>query len=124
MDIKYRIISVDEKEGSFVVRYFTDNDDETSLASYFDVDGEIILDSNGYPARCRTDVNIALNTNINPSANDIETLIAMSSPGQWFMTRDIIRSNNGYSLSNVYSMLNHVNTFEYNPPEKRLPKTN
>lgn len=75
MNIKYRILRVNEADHSFVVRYFTDTLTEDLLANYFDGEGNIIRDANGYPVACKTDTNITIFNNPTPSQNDIIQLV-------------------------------------------------
>lgn len=75
MDIRYRILRVNEVDHSFVVRYYTDILTEDLLCNYFDGDGNIIRDANGYPTNCKTDTNITIFNNPTPSQNDIIKLV-------------------------------------------------
>ena len=60
MNVHSRIISCDNYNHSMIVRYWTDIITENSLATHFDNNGNIVMDSNGYPSRCLTDVNYCL----------------------------------------------------------------
>lgn len=119
MDIKYKIISIDENESSFTVRYFTDFLSEDQLASYYDIDNEIVRDTNGSPVRCRTDYNISIDISHenNFSKSNIESLIINSAPVKWFENKQKIIQNPSLSsslMSNVSILLNSINNFDTN----------
>jgi hypothetical protein len=124
MNINYRILSVDEKNHSFLVRYWTDIVDENSLAGHFDSNNNIIMDANGYPVRCRTDYNITCYNSLDPSSDDVLNLIKRTTPLQFFHIQENMKTGNlNLSLANVISMIGQSNTF-YVPPPNSQPKTN
>lgn len=57
MNLKYKILSIDEQEQSMVVRFYTDKITEMMVAVR-DGQGNIPVDAEGKPLRCRTDMNI------------------------------------------------------------------
>jgi hypothetical protein len=75
MNLKYRILRVNAEDHSFAVRYFTDILTEDLLCSYFDADGNIVRDENNYPLSCKTDTNVTIFNNPNPSQDDIIKLV-------------------------------------------------
>ena len=77
IDIKYRILSVDESEHSFVIRYFTDDLTEDMLATIRTEEGDIARDANGYPVACRTDYNISLFKTPTPTGKELEEVIKL-----------------------------------------------
>ena len=52
MNLKFKILSVDEPEQSMVVRFYTDKITEQMLASQVDAQGNVLC--------CRTDMNITM----------------------------------------------------------------
>lgn len=115
MKINYRVLSVDEAEHTAVVRYWTDILTEESLATEFTPSGDIRMNSNGYPQKCRTDYNLNFYNTTNPSSNDIITIIKSSAPIKWLYIKEQIQlSNSEYNLSNVFSMINITNNFDAN----------
>jgi hypothetical protein len=110
MKIYYRVLSVDEKNHSIAVRYFTDEFSEESLAISYDPYGELILNANGYPERCQTDYNITFYDLANPSEEQIIEKIKQTCPIQWFEV--LLLSKTGeYSLDNANALLNKSNYF-------------
>ncbi len=110
--VNYRIIEVNENENAMVVRYWTDLISEKSLASHFDNDGNIILTEGGYPTRCRTDVNINFNFNVEPSEEDIIRKIHEVAPLQFLIISDEKTSGNmSFQLSNVKNLLGKAGSF-------------
>ncbi|NDB60115.1 hypothetical protein EB001_16940 [bacterium] len=113
MKINYRILSVDESEHTFVVRYWTDIITEESLATHFTFSGDIVMTPNGYPERCRTDYNLNFYNNSNPSTNDVITIIKSSAPVKLLYVKEQLQlSNTQYNMSNVYNLVNITNSFE------------
>lgn len=111
MKVYYRILSIEETEGNIIVRYFTDFLSEEELATTRNIDGEIVYDANGYPEKCRTDYCITLYDKFNPSQEDVKQLIESQGPIEFFKLQQIIKSNSGYSLENVFSMVGQKNEF-------------
>jgi|TARA_X000001036_G_scaffold251514_1_gene234164 hypothetical protein len=83
MQIKYRIISVDEAEHSMVVRYFTDTTTEEDLALPHPDTGAILGDD-GLVISCRTDVNITLFDVPLLEGDALEQFISRFAPKAWF----------------------------------------
>ncbi len=115
MILKFRIIEVDENEGSIVVRYYTDSITEDDLASSFDEYGEIIRTEEGYPVRCRTDSNISLfdiDKIQNPNVDDIKDTILRSTPLEWLQLKEKIDDPNyEINLVNLKSSIGNTYTF-------------
>lgn len=112
MKIHYRIISVDHKDHSMIVRYYTDLLTEEMLA----IDDQKTKE--GYPVRCRTDYNITFWKHP-ATIEDIETQIKSSAPIQWFMVKEHTHQNET-ALSHVEHLVGKANSFEhipYVPPE-------
>lgn len=84
MPIKYRILSVDDNERSFVVRFFSDELSEEELASHFDRDGKPILGEDGKPVRCRTDINMTLYNDEDIDEDKVKEMITRGAPRAWF----------------------------------------
>lgn len=114
MKIRYKILSVDQKEMSYVVRYYTDFLSEDDLATSFDIDGDIIRDSNGFPIRCRTDFNYSIMTVNDVTAENVNRRIITGAPALWFEMQEKIKSNSAPALSNVTILMNTVHEFEPN----------
>lgn len=83
MQIKYRIVSVDEADHSMVVRYFTDITTEEDLAIPHPNTGEIFGDD-GLVISCRTDVNITLFDVPLLEGDALERFISRFAPKAWF----------------------------------------
>ena len=82
MLMKYRIISLDHKENSAIIRFYTDTINEDFLASSFDINNNIVRTDAGYPERCRTDVNITF-YKTDSTEKEIDELIQSHAPVQW-----------------------------------------
>lgn len=109
--INYRIIEVDEYNHAFVVRYWTDNATEDSLATVFDDEGKIVRGSDGKPVRCQSDFNISLYDVLHPSKEHIEKLILHNMNVVWLYTKDkLVTDKNLFDMSNVKSMANTSNS--------------
>lgn len=118
MAIKYRVISIDEKESSFVVRYFTDLITEEELNSEYDIDGNVIYNSNGYPLKCRTDYNLSLTDLSQATKENIHRQIVQAAPVDWLKNAENIKNGKKYSLSNVNILLSQVGTISDEEYEK------
>lgn len=97
MNLKFRIIDVNEEEGSVVVRYYTDTQTEDELASLFDEDGDIIRTEEGYPVRCRTDMNVNifdLQNIDNLNLDSIKETLIRPTPLEWFELQEKIKDPN------------------------------
>lgn len=79
MNLHYRILSVDEDEFSFVVRYFTDELSEFDLRS----DPADLTDP---PVRCRTDYNLNLWREM--TEEQLHQHIAQSAPVFWLSRKE------------------------------------
>lgn len=112
MDIYYRILSVNPTEHSIEVRYWTDEMDEFDLCSVFNENGNPLLTLDGYPERCRTDINITLYNTPSPNEEQLRKIIMNNAPINWFRLLEDIKSNSvDTSLSNVYPELKKKNKF-------------
>jgi hypothetical protein len=121
MDIKYRILSVDEKEHSFVVRYYTDILTENSLTAFYNDDGSIKCGEDGTPDRCRSDYNLTM-FDVYASHEDIERQIKMSAPAQWFAMLEHMQQNESTTALNILKeKLNKEHTFTHEPPPTYVP---
>lgn len=88
-EIRYRILSTDEQEQNIVVRYWTDIISEKSLATELGVDGKPILNSEGFPTRCRTDYNLTLyDSNLAANTAALKDYILRCAPIQWFEMKE------------------------------------
>ena len=115
MKINYRVLSVDETEHTAVVRYWTDILTEESLATEFTPSGDIRMNPNGYPQKCRTDYNLSFYNIADPSTNDAIIIIKSSAPTKWLYIKEQIElSNSQYSLANLSNLINVENNFEAN----------
>jgi hypothetical protein len=92
MKINYRILSVDEKENSIVVRYWTDILTEEFLSTEFSVDGKPLLGLDGKPIRCRTDFNISLFDDYNLTELDVIARIERSAPVAFLKNLEYVES--------------------------------
>jgi hypothetical protein len=102
MKVYYRILNIDSNEHSITVRYFTDTYTEDQLASEFESDGSIKRTEQGYPTRCRTDLNLTIYETPSPTKDDIITLINHNAPRVWLELHDkVIDSNVDTSLSSI-----------------------
>ena len=114
MKIYYRIISVDKKEHSAVVRYFTDKITEDSLASSFNDDGSIVRTESGYSARCRTDVNITIfDSDFSPE--QIDSHFQSSAPAAWFELQEKTIEKDTTTLL-THLVPGKVNSFTFTKP--------
>lgn len=123
MKINYRVLSYNEKDHSMLIRYWTDVLSEDDLALIFDEYGKIVYDSNGYPIRTRSDVNVTFYDNPNPSNEDIINKIKASGSISWLQLMEKNRlSNTQYSLANVASFVGVSNSFDTNDiPATQIP---
>lgn len=109
MEVKYRLIKIDPEEHSIVVRYFTSKITEEMLAIEFDENGNVVLNEEGYPTRCRTDYNLNIFQVPSPSQEEIQKLINYNAPIEWLSMQESIRDPNvDTSLSNIAPMVNQV----------------
>jgi hypothetical protein len=109
MKINYRILSVDEKEGSVVVRYWTDELSERQLS----IDSNEQADT---PEHCRTDTNLNI---WRPDATDseISDAILRCAPVDWLGLKEKINDPQvDTSLAQVKSMVGISRSGEIVPP--------
>jgi hypothetical protein len=79
MNLHYRILSIDEDEFSFAVRFFTDALSERELSIDPNEQSET-------PERCRTDYNLNLWREM--TEDQLHQHIAQSAPVQWLMRKE------------------------------------
>lgn len=120
MEIYYRILSVDPKEHSMVVRYWTDTLSEFQLAIEFNKTGGPMLAPGGYPTRCRTDYNLTLYETPSPSSEEeLKLFIMNNAPIQWFILHEDIRSNSiDTSMAIVSELVTKKQSFTIDVPPK------
>ncbi len=81
MNLKFKIISVDEAEQSIVVRFYTDKITEQMLVNEKDAEGNIL--------RCRTDMNITFpDAETRPKGDALESYILRHAPVQFFNLKE------------------------------------
>lgn len=121
MDIHYRILGYNPNEHSIEVRYWTDDMDEFDLCSLFNDNGNPMLTEDGYPVRCRTDVNITIYDTPSPDEKRLKTIIMNNAPINWFRLLDDVRSNSvDTSLSCVCDKLKQKQTFTIDVKRKTM----
>lgn len=91
MNIHYRIVKVDPAAHGVLVRYWTDKVTEMDLAGPIDADGKPLLNADGYPVGCRTDVLLTLYETPTPSAEEIDKRIMMSAPVDFLKLQEDIK---------------------------------
>jgi hypothetical protein len=107
VNLKMKIISVDEAEQSMVVRFYTDKITEQMLASAVDAGGNV--------TRCRTDMNITLmNVRDRPRGVSIEDfLIRTYAPTAFLaMKEDVADPTVDTSMSDVAQFIGQERTRE------------
>lgn len=115
MNIKYRIISVNEADHSFVVRYYTDVVSEFDLSADWNRDGTPILGEDGKPRNCRTDYNITL-FNVEADQEEIEKQIQYNAPVDWLKLQEEVYSKpKTKSLTSILDNLHKEKSFEHKP---------
>lgn len=121
MDIKYRILSVDDKEHSFVVRYYTDIVTEDYLTAFFEDDGSVRRGDDGTPLRCRSDYNMNM-FNVHATHEELDKFIRQGAPWVWFeMLEHTIHHGNTIALTNIKEKMNQEHVFTHVPPPKYKP---
>ena len=106
INIKYKIISVDESEQSILVRYWTDFLSEEELA----IDDQ--KNEDGTPVRCRTDFNFNIWENVN-TEEDLHNMISTHAPIDWFKLQYKVKNPNiDSSLPLVKNLLNKTHEKE------------
>jgi hypothetical protein len=114
MIVKYRILNKNEEENTIEIRYFTDVITEDMLSTFYDGEGNIVRTKDGYPERCRTDVNFHINKS-KPTVKDIEDIAENNAPTEWLKTKeDILLNKVKINLSNIDNMIGKVDSFESN----------
>lgn len=114
MKINFRILEKNDVEHSIVVRYFTDILTEEFLATSYDNAGNIIMDSKGYPLRCRSDFNYNIYDIDQPTESEIIEFIKERTPYDWLQMLEKSKDPNVVlSLSAVNPMLYTVNSYEF-----------
>lgn len=117
MDIKYRIIAVDTKEHSIVVRYFTDTITEEMLATELDRHGNPVLNDEGFPVSCRTDFHINIFQTPSPTQEEIFKIINANAPIEWLKLKEKVEDPNvDTSLSTIADLVNVVGEVDTTPP--------
>src|SRR5262245_28161192 len=94
MNLHYRILSIDEHEFSFVVRFFTDQLSEMDLRSD-------PTDPTDPPVRCRTDYNLNLWREM--TDEQLHQHIAQSAPVQWLMRKERAKAKTGEYVQSLAS---------------------
>lgn len=117
MNVNYRLLNIDKKEHSIVVRYFTDTVNETMLATEFNSDGSVKMTANGYPTRCRTDYNLTIYDIPSPTSNAIIDIIQRSAPVSWlYMQEQIANPSVDTDLTDVEPLLGQQRSFSVTYP--------
>lgn len=112
MAIKYRIVEMNPDEHQIVVRYYSDELPESSLASQVDADGNM--------TRCRTDYALTLPVPM-PEGVALERMIANACPRQFFEIKAAVLDQNiDTSMSAIAPLLNVEKTI-VDPRETALP---
>ena len=94
MNLHYRILSIDEHEFSFVVRFFTDALSEMDLRSD-------PTDPTDPPVRCRTDYNLNLWREM--TDEQLHQHIAQSAPVHWLMRKERAKAKTGEYVRSLAS---------------------
>ena len=106
MEIKCKIISSSPEEHSVVVRYYTDKLSEEALAVRNPDTGEIILNSDGAIATCRTDCNVTIWPVPVPTGQDLYNYIAVTAPRQWLeLMESVMNPAMDTTLESVSSLI-------------------
>lgn len=120
MEIKFKVLSVNTEEHTITVRYFSDLVSEDSLATEFDLYNQIIRDKNGYPTRCRTDINIAIREYPCPSEEKLKKILSAYAPVDFFKSvENKLNPAIDTSMSSAFDMINKVYKVEQ-PQEENL----
>jgi hypothetical protein len=109
-EVYFRIVAVNKKENSFIVRYFTDECSEDDLATSFDEKGRINRDYDGYPLSCSTDLRIT-SFSKNASKFYIDSLIKGGIPHEWLKLKKHLK-NNEVDMSYVDTLLDNIHNIE------------
>lgn len=121
MNIHYRIIKIDNEAHSVAVRYYTDVLSEIDLTSLKDSNGDAVLDSNGYPIQCRTDVNLTFYNIDNPTEEDLVTLVQRAVPGPWLEQEEKLKLGLiSKTMENIQDLATTTGSFVYVAPEANV----
>ena len=120
MKINYRILSVDPKENSIVVRYWTDLITEDSLCNYFDDYNEILRTEQGWPIRCRTDYNLSI-WKIDATQEEITQNIMAAAPVDWFKIQEQLIDNQNNNLNDLVGVSDSFDAAAAVPPAPDTP---
>ena len=113
MNINYRILSKDDEQHSLVIRYWTNIISEESLATSVDYKGNIEVDGNGHPLRCRTDYNLTLYGLNRPTDVELHNLAMRSAPVSFFKLLELRKIDpQKLDLSAVNDLIGIDKTFE------------
>lgn len=119
MNIHYRIVKVDPAAHGVLVRYWTDKVTEMDLAGPMDADGKPLLNADGYPIGCRTDVLLTVYDTPTPSPEELDKRIMMSAPTDFLKLQEDIQDNNvDTSMKNVRNLVGDSKEFTLNDINK------
>jgi hypothetical protein len=110
MQINYRILSVDESEGTIVVRYWTDILSERALSVLPDEQSNV-------PARCRTDYNLVI-PDPAMTPEQIHDFAVSNAPVDWFEVK-----HTGVSLPQIAPLVGVNRTAKIEKKAKALRET-
>ena len=115
MKVNYRILDVDEKTNSVVVRYWTDILTEEFLASERDYQGNPIIGDDGKPIRTRADYNISFFDDYTPSEMDIIAKIERTAPISFLQNLEYVESqpDKKIDMPIARSLMGQDMSFEY-----------
>lgn len=112
MNIHYRIVKVDPGAHSVLVRYWTDKVTEMDLAGPINEDGTPMLNADGYPLGCRTDVLITLYDTPTLSPEELDKRIMMQAPTDWLkLQEDIKDSSIDTSMKELRNLVGDTKAF-------------
>lgn len=115
MKINYRVLHVDEKQHSMVVRYWTDTISEDMLATEFEPNGKIRKTKYGYPTRCVTDYSLTFYDNLYPTDEEVSHYIMHNAPVNWLkLKEEVLDPNIKTDLESARKLLNQDLNFEVN----------
>jgi hypothetical protein len=113
MNINYRILSKDDEDHSLIIRYWTDIISEESLATSLNTEGNINVDDNGHPLRCRTDYNLTLYGLNSPTNTDLHSFAIRCAPIEFLRLLELKKTNpQALNLSEVNNIIGIDMTFE------------
>lgn len=118
MNIHYKIVSINQEDHSFIVRYWTDIISEDFLANEFDENNEIKRREDGSPTRCRSDVNLTL-YKVDATEVEIDLLIRENAPKEWLETLEKVQDPKiDTSMEKLNKKIGVVKIFESVTPEQ------